>query len=100
MKESALVLYASNWTLDDGATGCTLHVLASGVTRANARGNPVAKVSGPALLFNKLQSVPGVYEMSYDTAVRDGRLGLSLRDVEFSEAVDLPDVGSFSLDGE
>ncbi len=81
MKDTVNVLYASRWEFE-GRRGISVSYLASRVDRDNAKGTPVAKITGDDHLWGKLGTVPGKYEMIFNTVVRDGRPGLGLEDLQ------------------
>ncbi len=81
MKDTVTVLYANRWEFE-GRRGISLSYIASPVDRDNAKGTPVAKITGDDVLWGKLGSVPGKYELLFNTVVRDGRPGLGLEDLQ------------------
>lgn len=92
MQDRATVVYATRWSLDNGLTGTTLHVLSNGVMRPDSFGRPVAKLSGPVALFDELVDVPGEYDLELTMSVRDGRGALSVQHAAFAGPAELSSV--------
>lgn len=94
MQNRAIVVFASRWTLDDGLTGSTLHVLADPVQRPDGRGRQVAKITGPASVFSELSEIPGVYDLVMGMTTRDGRGALTVEHASLVSPLDLSEVGA------
>ncbi len=93
MLELALGVYAKSWSYE-GNTGRILHVHTDPQSTDDDQGNPPVKVSGSAVLFDKIVAVPGIYELQYSVVSRQGRAALGLSDLRFVEPFTLPDRGS------
>lgn len=100
MEFNVLVMFANEWTMDDGGRGCTVNYyilnannkFLSDLDKTGPIGQQSAKVSMPYETRSKFVAVPGVYKGWFEmTTGSDRKPTLKLVDLAYNDLIQVAD---------